>query len=612
MTDYKVVNNYLLFKQMHMDTSGVNYRGADVQDNRPGEHQFITEVHPFFTEDEPTWKRIALLLEGVKKSNITHLYSPDRIVRSRDTTFLIFPYLKGRTLEQVMDDSQKRDVPVNFDLAFSIVMAIADQLDVGSTIVVSGKKSFHGFLTPDNIIVDYDGNIFLKNYGISPFLEQNDKIFRELEMKYGAWLAPEFLRREKTSAASDVYHLGYIIYRMLTGQYFSFSPGEDFDSKFSNLSFSHFMPTTSKDFISHLINFFKRTLNPDPMKRFNNIREFKDYIANYFEIEELSSVTFNLSYFMNSLYARDMEEEEREMAQEKEYIIPEPEPEAVAAGEAGGDNEIVEQILSGLDDSTRSRSKLLVPLIVVVLAVAAGLGYYFISQAKEAKLEAQKVQASVDQRMAELQKRMDQEYKEKLKAIEDKIANTEEEQKAKEDELRRLKEERDAQMRAKQEQIRKEKEAADAVKQQEEQKRLEAEKQKQDEKAKLDAAAEAKRQAEEAARKKEEAIDAKAAAGEPIDMQHVTSPPAKTGGDDPTRSRELRKLFKGRNVIVTARLLIDENGRVSRVRFKGNVEAGAKMELSQVLATWTYSPAKRKDTVVKVWLEVPIQFNYAD
>ena len=608
MNEYKVINNYLLFKQMSMDTSGVNFRAADIQDNKPGEHKLITDVHPFFTEDEATWKRIALLLEGVKKSNITHLYSPDRIVRSRDNTFLVFPYLKGRTLEQVMEDSQKRDVPVNFDLAFSIVMAIADQLDVGSTIVVSGKKSFHGFLTPDNVIVDFDGNIFLKNYGIAPFLEQNDKVYREVEMKYGAWLAPEFQRREGTSAASDIYHLGYIIFRMLTGNYFSYSVGEDFEAKFSNLSFAHFMPTTSKDYITHLINFFKKTLNPDPMKRFNNIREFKDYIANYFEIEELSSVTFNLSYFMNSLYSRDMQEEEREMEKELQYVIPEPEPEEVAAAEAAGGSQIVEQILSGLDDSDRARTKWLLPVIIGALLVAVVLGYFLISQAKEAKLEAQKVQASVEERMAEMQKKLDQEYQEKLKAIEDKIATTEEEQKAKEAELQRLKDEREKQRQAELEKIRKEKEAQEAkIKEAEEQKQEENQA-KQEEQAKIDAEAEKQRQAEEAARKLEESINAKIAAGEPIEMKYVTTPPQKIGGKDPMDSRELRKLFKDRAVTVISEILVDEQGRVSRVRFKGNVEAEAKLELSQILATWSFSPARRGTTAVKVWHEVPLKF----
>lgn len=608
MNEYKVINNYLLFKQMSLDTSGVNFRGADIQDNKPGEHKLITDVYPFFTEDEATWKRIALLLEGVKKSNITHLYSPDRIVRSRDNTFLIFPYLKGRTLEQVMDDAQKRDVPVNFDLAFSIVMAIADQLDVGSTIVVSGKKSFHGFLTPDNIIVDYDGNIFLKNYGIAPFLEQNEKVYREVEMKYGAWLAPEFLRKEKTSASSDIYHLGYIIYRMLTGKYFSHTAGEDFNSKFSNLSFNHFIPSTSKDYITHLINFFKKTLNPDPMKRFNNIREFKDYIANYFEIEELSSVTFNLSYFMNSLYARDMEEEEREMARELEYVIPEPEPEEVTAAQSGGSSEIVEQILSGLDDSDRSRNKWLLPVIIGALLVAVGLGFYFISQANKAKVETQQVQASLKQELESYKQQLDREFEEKMKAIEKKTAETEEEKKAQEEEIRKAREQREELLRQERERLAKIEQEKKAEEAEAEQKRLEEEKAKLAEQAKIDEAAEAKRREEEAARKLEESINAKIAAGEPLDMQYVTVKPQKTGGNDPYSSRELRKLFKDRSVTVISEILVDDKGRVSRVRFKGNVEAEAKLELSQILATWTFSPARRGTTPVKVWMEVPLKF----
>jgi serine/threonine protein kinase len=85
---------------------------------------------------------------------------------------LIYPLIKGRTFEKVLENSMEKDLPINFDLAFSIAIAIADLIDTGSSIVVSGQKSFHGFLTPDNILIDYDGKIYLKNYGIFPYLNK--------------------------------------------------------------------------------------------------------------------------------------------------------------------------------------------------------------------------------------------------------------------------------------------------------------------------------------------------------------------------------------------------------------------------------------------------------
>ena len=62
-------------------------------------------------------------------ANIPKLYSPDKIVREDDSVYLVYPMMRGKTFEQVLDDSFKKDTPINFDLAFSIAFAIADLID---------------------------------------------------------------------------------------------------------------------------------------------------------------------------------------------------------------------------------------------------------------------------------------------------------------------------------------------------------------------------------------------------------------------------------------------------------------------------------------------------
>jgi serine/threonine protein kinase len=614
MKTYNILNNYLIFGQLHADSIGVNYRGAGIEDNRPVQHQLITEMNPIYTMDETTWKRVSVLLEGIKKSNITHLYSPDKIVRSKEATLLIFPYLKGKTLENILEDAAQKEVPINFDLAFSMVTAIADIIDMGSSIVVSGKKSFHGFLTPDNIIIDYDGNIYLKNYGIAPYLTQSDNLYKEMEMKYGSWLTPEYQQREKIVPQSDIYHLGYTIYRILTGTYFSYTQGEDFDAKFSNISFSHFMPTTDKDYLTNMINFFKKTLHPEPSKRFSHVRELKDYISNYFKIEELSSVTFSLAYFMNSLYAETMEEETTMMAGELNYEIPEPGPEVeekTAEERARADNEIVEKILTGLEETEKSRSKLLLPLIIILIAVVGIAGFLYISQANKAKQEQLKVQQELERKLALIQQQTKTEYEEKLKSLEEQITTTEEEQKAKEDEISKLKAWR-------QEQERKEQESKQAIEQakkleelEAEKKRIEEEKRKREEEAEQKRLEEEKRkQQEEAEKKLQEEKERVVTEGELIDIEFATQKPILISGEDPDFSRSIRKKYKGMQMNITCSLLIDERGNVSRVKIKGNVEPEIKLVLSTTLANWKYKSAQKNEVKVKVWLDVPITLTF--
>jgi len=318
MEEYKILNNYLIFQKLHINSIGINYRAGEIEGKKAKNHKILTKVYPFLYKNENVWKRIKILLQGINKSKIPNLYSPEKIIEDKDKAILIFPYLSGNYFEQILEDSEKKNIPINFDLAFSIIISIADLIETGSSIVISGEKSFHGFLTPDNIIIDYDGNIYLKNYGIFPHIQKQDDIFKEMDMKYGSWLAPEFIRREKLSPQSDIYHLGYILYRMLTGRYFSYSPEENFETKFSNMSFNIEIPSAKTDFLTKIINFFKKTLDPNPSNRFSSITEFKNHISDFFKIEELSSVTFSLSYFMNSIYSEEIEKEE---ILKKNYLI---------------------------------------------------------------------------------------------------------------------------------------------------------------------------------------------------------------------------------------------------------------------------------------------------
>jgi len=613
MDKFKVKGDYLFFKELHADTLGQNHRGSGIKDRRPTGHKLITELHPVFFQDKNVWNRVKILLEGVRKSNIPHLYSPDKIIEQDNGVLLIYPYFKGKTFEQIMEDAVKTDNPINFDLALSIGMSIAEQIDVGSSIVVSGKKSFHGFLTPDNILIDYDGNIMLKNYGICPYIDQNDAIFAELEQRYGAWLTPEFVRRDKIVSQSDIYHLGYIIFRMLTGKYFSYTEGEDFDAKFSNISFSQHIPSTDKDFLTHIINFFKKTLNPDPMKRFTYIRELKDYVTNYFHIEELSSITFNLAYFMNSLYKDAMEEEEAEMSGELAYEIPEEKPEPVAPSATGKkDSEIVESILTGLEEQEKTKSKALIPIIVgsALVVIIGVVSFLFISQSSKKAEKARMAALQEQRRLEERLQQTEQEFQKKLREIETQTITTEEDRVKREQKLQELEQWKSEQDRIAREKVKKAEE--ERKKQEAEQLRLqqEAEEAKKAEEARKQKEEEERLQREEEERKAREEAAKIPNVGDLVPLTEVTKKPVKISGKDPRFSPAVRKKFKDKTMTVLSSVLVDENGKVSKVKVLGEVPPEIKMDIVATIADWEYSPAEKNKIRVKVWIQVSMRIEF--
>lgn len=606
MKEYKVVNDTVYYRDLFSDTMGINYRVSPVENRRPTVHKVLCEVSPAISGNADMWKRVKLLLEGIRKSNIPFLYSPEKILVGERGHQLIFDYFKGKNFEQILVDAEKKGMPINFDLAMSISIAIADIIEVGSSIIVSGERSYHGFLTPDNILIHYDGKIFLKNYGIFQYLDKNEAFYSETEKRYGSWLTPEFIRKERIIAQSDIYHLGYLIYRILTGKYFSCGAGDDFDAKFANLTFKQYMPSTDKNFLTHVITFFKKTLNPDPLKRFLTIKEFKDFIANYFHIEELSSITFNLAYFMNSLYGEAVEEEEKLLKQELAYVIPEPKKEVAATPQAKED--LVSGILEGLDERKKVPGWLWPVLGGVALAAAIGI-YMAVSSGKKVSEVTAEERAREEQRMKALEEQQAQlqAMADKIKELEALKATADEAQKkALELEKQRLEEQRrkaqeEMDRRKVEEDQRKQDEAAAQLKIEEERKAQEEldRKKADEEKARL------------AELEKKRAEAAKTKTGDLVPFNDVAVQPARTSGSAPAIPVSMRTKYKGKTMTIPTTLLVDENGNVTTVKIlTGNVPADVKVLIEDTVRTWKYSPAQKDNVNVKVWLSVPFKFTF--
>ena len=605
MEEFKLAGNFLYFTELFKDTLGTNYRVAEVQNRRPLAHKLLCVVNPALTANPESLKRIKILLEGIKKSNIPFLYSPEKILEEKGQVRLVYEYHQAKTLDQVLSDAEKSGLTTNFDLAFSLALAVADIIEVGSSIVISGEKSFHGFLTPDNILIHADGKIFLKNYGLFPYLERSERVHSEFELQYGALLSPEVLRKEKIVQQTDVYYLGYLIFRMLTGKYFSYSPGEDFDAKFANLTFKQYIPSTEKDFLTRIITFFKKTLHPDPLKRFLSVRDFKEFITNYFHIEELSSITFNLAYFMNTLYGDQVETDEKILHNEMAYVVPEPKPEP--AKPAGKD--LVGGILEGLDEREKSKRGIWIAAALVGVAALAVALFFFFQGQRAKKLEQAQVKEreAVSARLADMEKQYQKRIEDLNKSFETKIATTAADQKAKEDERLRLLDEIKKQRQIEEDKIKAEQERLKQVEAEKQRVADETAKQAEAEKQKV---AEQERLKQEAAEKQRLEDSKKTKVGDIIPLTEATVKPGKISGGSLTLNQNLRKKYTGQTFNVMTSVLIDETGKVAKLKILGDVPNDLRSLIEDSLYGWKYKPAQKDGVNVKVWMTVPLKFTF--
>jgi eukaryotic-like serine/threonine-protein kinase len=126
-----------------------------------------------------------------------------------EQSFIVMRYMPGGTLEQ-----QSADGPMKLPAIAPILERVAAALDVAHA-----KGVIHRDIKPANIMFDDRGQAFLSDFGIAKAVQApagitaDDGILGTVE-----YMSPEMIEGKPLDGRSDIYALGIVLYRMLTGQ----------------------------------------------------------------------------------------------------------------------------------------------------------------------------------------------------------------------------------------------------------------------------------------------------------------------------------------------------------------------------------------------------------
>ena len=128
--------------------------------------------------------------------------------------YLVLEYVDGLPIDQYCDE-QQLSIPERLRLFMKVCSAV----DFAHRNLV-----VHRDLKPNNILVDTSGEPKLLDFGIAKLLEsssvqQTMAVTREgMRAMTPEYASPEQVRGEPISVATDVYALGVLLYRLMTGQ----------------------------------------------------------------------------------------------------------------------------------------------------------------------------------------------------------------------------------------------------------------------------------------------------------------------------------------------------------------------------------------------------------
>jgi serine/threonine protein kinase len=227
----------------------------------------IKVMHPSAGSDDASvgqWLQEARNVGRVKHPNIVPVYEAD--IQDRQP-YLVFEYIAGRTLEQVI---QERG-------ALPPQEAVALMMDVLDAVAVAHNAGVvHRDLKPSNVLVDAAGHARVMDFGIAARIKDRaDKGPDVLVCGTLGYLSPEAAKGESPSTAMDIFSAGLVLAELISGK--RLVPEKDphraiYRVVNEQLTLPEGLSSAVDDGLRAIV---LRALARDPQQRFSTVRAFQ-------------------------------------------------------------------------------------------------------------------------------------------------------------------------------------------------------------------------------------------------------------------------------------------------------------------------------------------------
>lgn len=154
----------------------------------------------------------------IQHPNVVHVLD---VGRDDDGPFLVMEYVEGLSLSQLLrsEMAAKRQLPIS--VVLDIMRQVALGLNAAHELLDGNGRRIgliHRDVSPQNVLVSYEGCARLTDFGIAKASERLTKTQTGvLKGKYG-YLSPEQLRFEDPVQQSDLFSFGVVLYELLAAR----------------------------------------------------------------------------------------------------------------------------------------------------------------------------------------------------------------------------------------------------------------------------------------------------------------------------------------------------------------------------------------------------------
>lgn len=666
MAKYEKLGGYLLFEKVDEDKLSKNYLAGQFSGNqiqsicivKKFDHSLSTL--PDFILD---MNQEAEILKQLANPNIIRASS---FVREKSEFGAIFEFVEGKSLRSVLTKCSQDGFPFTVDHSLLVASRLCTALEYLHSKKVNDQRLIHGYVCPEVIHVTYDGEIRVQYFGMARSLMKfpagRDKFFHD----YKNYLAPEIMNLNKLDKGVDTFGAGLVLYEMLHGEPL-YAKGRNVNP--ADAVESAQMNTTSGERVAvpdDLKTLLHQALAVDPTQRFGSVADMRKALDLLLFSSEFSPTTFNLAFFMHTVFRDTIDEENKNIAAYKktdvaQHVKEEPPPplkpeHPVGAAPAkdippipvGADRSAAPslgqpEIFGATEETEKSKMPLIIGILVVIAAIA-GIGYFAFKPPSQTPTQQQ---AGPQPQPALSPEQIKAQEAERAK-LQEEASKAQEEAKKKDEELKALQAKLDQLIKAQEDAAKKQQASGSAApapaapavdtaaikKLQEEAKRLQEEKQKQEELAE-----QKRKEAEQAAAAQAAAQLAQQQQPQPAPAEQAQEPPPQPVSEAPAPPA-VEEVHEGQEVELTPdvvkpeimnrvnpayppiaqqkkiegtvilSVLVSERGEAidARVLRGAGGQSGLNEAAIDAVKKWKFRPAVKDGKRVRVWMTYPIVF----
>jgi len=236
----------------------------------------------------------AFLAEAALVGKLRHPHIVEILdaVAELEHSYVVMEYVSGTTLEAHSDVTNLLPLSKVIEIIFKCIRALEYAFQHGV---------IHRDIKPGNILISQNGDIKVSDFGASFQQRLGQETTQITGVGSPAYMSPEQIRMEDVTHQTDIYSLGIVMYRLLTGR-LPHEANTQASLTYAILNVTPARPATLRPDLPHLLDqIVMKAIEKTPSARYKSWLEFGKDLSQAFTTLRLSGTSISDSAKFNEL-----------------------------------------------------------------------------------------------------------------------------------------------------------------------------------------------------------------------------------------------------------------------------------------------------------------------